>query len=131
MITLNLSQIFMVFLVVFTIFMLLGTIFWLGVNVGRMIENKSRGILGVRRGSSAILADGGQDDEDPLAKFVGKQFMGDGWTEETVGPKAKIGHHDPDAAAREVDRHVQRFIDSTVFGRGPQRGRTGDEEDDL
>ena len=105
-----------------------GLIFGLGVAVGRMIENNSRGIFGIKKGSIAVGAPG-PDGDDPLKDFVGQQFMPPEW--KVAGPQAKQGHHDPEAALREIDGHVQRFIDSTVFGRGPVRGRTGDEDDDV
>lgn len=128
MITLNFSQIFMIFFVVFMMLVILGVIFGLGVAIGRMMENSSRGVFGVKKGSIGVGAPG-PDSEDPLGEFVGQQFMPDEWR--TAGPQAKQGTHDPEEALKEVDRHVQRFIDNTVFGRGPVRGRTGGEEDDL
>ena len=125
--TVSLGFIFGVFVVVLMMLTVLGLIFGLGVAVGRMVENGSRGIFGVKKGK-IVLGDAGPE-ESSADDYLNEQFTTPEWFKERS--RARQGQHDPEAALREVDQHVQRFIDSTVFGRGPQRGRTGDEEDDL
>ena len=115
-------------LVFFLILVAVCVVFWLGVITGRMMENGSRGLFGVKKGK-IVLGEAGPEEETGVEDYLNQQFKTPEWFKDRS--KARQGHHDPEAAMREVDQHVQRFIDSAVFGRGPQRGRTGDEEDDL
>ena len=125
--TVSVGVIFQVFVIVFMLFIVEGLIFGLGVAVGRMYENKSRGLFGVKKGKISV-GQPAPDEQDPMAAFVGKQFLPPEWN--AVGPEVKQGAESYEDAVRQVDRQVQRFIDSTVFGRGPVRARMEGGDDD-
>lgn len=112
------------------LFLVLIGAFFLGLHIGlSLASGGARGLMGIKKGSSTVLGQTADPlmGDDPLAAFVGKQFSPDQWAEEG-GPVR--GAMTEDEALKAVDSQVQRFIDSSIFGRGPRKGRTGDADDD-
>ena len=114
------------------VFLLLVGMFFLGMHLGMIIASGgTRGLGGIRKGKSFQAKDQGDGDDvpDPMKDFVGRQFIG--WDEEEGKPQVMQGSMTYDEALKNADRQVKRFMDSTVFGRGPQRARSATEEDDV
>lgn len=103
----------------------------LGMRVG---SGGTRSLFGVIRGSSVQAADpeyGYPDTEDSIKASLKKAFGG-GWMEDEPAMPAnqRVAADQYDDAMKMADRQVQRFLDSTVTGRGPRRARSGEAEDD-
>ena len=104
----------------------------LGMRIG---SGGTRGILGVVKGRAAQAEDPEFGAEDSTYAALQKAF-GNGWAEEGGGvepPGAKnqrVAAQEYDDALKMADRQVQRFLDSTVFGAGPKRARSGEADDD-
>lgn len=131
--TVSFGFIFGVFVIVFMMFIVLGLIFGLGVAVGRAWENPARGVLGVKKGNSAVGVDSGDSiGEATLDEFLEQQFGGknggQSWRSEKI--KAARAGKKYDEALQDIDKQTQRFLDNMVAGRGPVIGRSGGGDDD-
>lgn len=119
------------FALAMTCFVVVAAAFFGGLHMGIGIGSGGvRGIFGVKKGGSFQAAD--PDSPDPMKAFVGQQFTG--WNQEdgaAPGPGVKQGAMSHDDALKMVDRQVNRFIDSTVFGAGPRRARSAGDDDDI
>ena len=85
----------------------------LGIRVG---SGGGRSALGVVPGKAAQAAQ--ENDSSPTSVPGASQGFGPGFSQEY------------DSAMNTVDAQVKRFLDSTVFGGGPRRARSGEAEDD-
>ena len=129
----QLTVIWIGFALAMALFVVVAAAFLGGLHLGMSIGSGGvRGIFGIKKGRSFQAAD--PDQPDPLKAFVGQQFM-NGWSEEDSvsppGPSVKQGAMSHDEALKMVDRQVNRFIDSTVFGAGPRRARSAGDDDDI
>jgi hypothetical protein len=120
------------FALAMAMFVVVAAAFFGGLHMGIGIGSGGvRGIFGVKKGGSFQASD--PDQPDPMKAFVGQQFTG--WSQEDSvvppGPNVKQGAMSHDEALKMVDRQVNRFIDSTVFGAGPRRARSAGDDDDI
>lgn len=117
------------------LFAILVASFFGGVALGmRVGSGGTRGLLGMVKGTSVQAADPEYNypaDDDGLKARLAKAFGG-GWMadDEPVPANQRVAADQYDDAMKMADRQVQRFLDSTVTGRGPRRARSGEAEDD-
>lgn len=100
--------------------------FFFGLHVGMVTgTGGSRGLFGPKGGRSYQLP---EPQEDFSFGLLGSPPRGGASQAQAGGPGSRIMK--ADEAQLTVDEQVQRFIDSTVFGRGPARARDSGEGDD-
>ena len=120
------------------LFVALATSFLGGMTIGMRIgSGGTRSLFGAVKGASFQAPDPewGYPDESGGSESVQdmmRRTFGAGWSEQPadVPQGTKQAAQEYDTAMKAVDGQVKRFLDSTVFGTGPRRARSGEAEDD-